>query len=158
MALTKALFIPAKDPSGDPTPLCVNANGELIVTSESPGVFITDDANSVTPTDTTFYDVNCITGALNKCYDNFELMAQSVTETEWQLCYIDDAAGTPVERTLATWVTGPGQYTVCCNFDGPKIDTSSGTGVQEFKIKGRAIDAGCLGCFSSSLALKCRDA
>lgn len=158
MALPKAEFHVVKDSGGTPTLICLDSEGRVPVTSEAPGSFLCADAVTITPTDTTQSDVVTITGALTKCYDNFEWVTTSITETRWQLCYIDDAVGTPVTRTLAEWITGPGQYTVCCNLDGKKIDTTGQTGTQEFKIKGNAVSSDCLGDFSGSLCLKERDA
>jgi len=154
MALKKGAFHTAKNTSGDPTLLCVNDDGELLVSSDSPGTCKHDRGTATTTDAVTFEDTATITGALTKVYDNFEFSGSSTVEVLWKICYIDDAGGTPVETILADFITGPGQYTVCCNLDCPAVDTTGGTGTQEFKLKGRSIDASCLGDIFGYLAVK----
>lgn len=90
---------------------------------------------------TSFQEVAVIIGALLKKYADFEFIAASMTECDWELVYIDDAAGTPVETILAAWDTGPGQYTVHVELSCVNVDTTAGTGVQNLVIRGKLLEA-----------------
>lgn len=90
---------------------------------------------------TSFQDVAVLIAALLKKYGEFEFVASSMTECDWELVYIDDAGGTPVETILAAWDTGPGQYTVNVELSSVNVDTTSGTGVQNFVIRGKLLEA-----------------
>jgi hypothetical protein len=91
---------------------------------------------------TSYQDVAEFTGALSKLYDRIGFSVSSATECDWELVYIDDASGTPVETVLAHFMTGPGQYSygidsLAC----VEVDTSAGTGVQKIVIRGDLLEA-----------------
>jgi len=77
-----------------------------------------------------------VTGALAKKYNEFEVSLSCMFPTSWELVYIDDAAGTPVETVLWSRVTGPGDYGVEVQFECIEVDTTGGTGVQKFQVRG----------------------
>lgn len=132
------------------TPCFVNAAGVLVfpqlsgdgaipVTLDATGVCF-DNASEIVGS-TSFQTVATITGALLKRYKDFELVSASMTECDWELVYTDDAGGTPVETVKARWDTGPGQYSFCCMLKCIDVDTTAGTGVQNFKIRGKLLEA-----------------
>lgn len=117
----------------------LNSSGQILVSMEDPGD-CHYAAGSVVGS-TSFQDVADFTGALSKYYNAFQAVVSSATECDWELVYIDDAAGTPVESILAYFETGPGQYTVCCEVHCIEIDTSGGTGVQKFVLRGKLLES-----------------
>ena len=90
---------------------------------------------------TSFQAVAVIVGALLKKYGDFEFVAASMTECDWELVYIDNVGGTPVETILAAWDTGPGQYTVHVELSCVNVDTTTGTGIQNLVIRGKLLEA-----------------
>jgi hypothetical protein len=117
----------------------LNASGQIQVTSEQAG-----DCHyapgSVTGS-TSFQTVASFTGALAKVYNAFEWTINSMTECDWELVYINDTAGTPIETILAYADTGPGQYSYCCHMHCIEVDTTAGTGVQTFRLRGKLLEA-----------------
>ena len=117
----------------------LNASGQIQVSSEQVGD-CAYAAGSLTGS-TSFQDVASFTGALSKVYNAFEFSVNSATECDWELVYVDDAAGTPVETILGYADTGPGQYSYSWDMHCVEIDTTGGTGVQKFLIRGKLYEA-----------------
>lgn len=117
----------------------LNADGTIAVSTEAPGDCYYSTAK-VTGS-TSWQTVTDFTAALNKTYHGFEVVLSSMTECDWELVYVDDAAGTPVETILAYFDTGPGQYTVLGETHCIEKSTSGGTGVQKFLIRGKLLEA-----------------
>jgi hypothetical protein len=114
-------------------------DGAIVVSTEDTG--ICHYAVSKVTGSTSFQDVAVFTGALSEVYRNMSFVVASMTECDWELVYIDDAAGTPVETILAYFDTGPGQYSFCCELPCVEVDTTTGTGVQEITIRGKLLEA-----------------
>lgn len=119
----------------------LDAEGRIRVTMDGAGEC--NDAYGALVGSTSFQDVASFTAALSKLYDRIGFSVCSATECDWELVYIDDAAGmTPVETVISSWMTGPGQYSygldsLAC----VEVDTSAGTGVQEIVIRGKLLEA-----------------
>jgi len=117
----------------------LNPQGQIQVTLDSAG-----ECNHVTGKvtgSTSFQNVASFTGALLKLYDKLGVVVMSMTECDWELVYINDAAGTPVETILAYFDTGPGQYTFTVSADCIEVDTTAGTGVQKLLVRGKLLEA-----------------
>lgn len=117
----------------------LNADGAILVSTEETGDC--HYAQGKVTGSTSFQDVAVFTGALNKEYMDIGFVASSMTECDWEVVYIDDAAGTPVETILAQFDTGPGQYSFCCEMRCVEVDTSAGTGVQKILVRGKLLEA-----------------
>ena len=117
----------------------LNSSGQIQVTTDQAGD-CHYDTGSLTGS-TAFQTVASFTGALIKVYNAFEWSVNSMTECDWEIVYIDDAAGTPVETILAYADTGPGQYSYCCHLHCIEVDTTAGTGVQQFIIRAKLLEA-----------------
>lgn len=82
-----------------------------------------------------------LTLVLNKAYRQISVTGCSLRSSLFQLIYIDDAAGTPVESVIAEFIVGPGQFSHSVNFgEGFELDTSAGTGVQKLEVKAKNFD------------------
>ena len=117
----------------------LNAAGQILVSLDTAGQCI--HAKGKVTGSTSFQDVATITAALAKLYDKIGFTVSSMTECDWELVYVDDAAGTPVETILAYFDTGPGQYSYCCHLDCVEVDTTAGTAVQKILIRGKLLEA-----------------
>jgi hypothetical protein len=89
---------------------------------------------------TSYIDLAEITGALTKVYSGFGITVSSMRDSEFELVYIDDDGGTPTETILGTYHVGSGSYTVCCELSCTTIDTTGGTNVQTFLIRGKNLN------------------
>lgn len=131
-----------KDSSGNVVLPQLTSTGKIPVDTEAVGgtchaVYGTQ-AGSLT-----FVDVATYVGALSKLYQEFEINVASTQETIFQLVYVDDVGGTPTESVLGTFIVGAGQYTVCCALHCSEVDTTTGTGTQHIKIKGKNLFKTC---------------
>lgn len=117
----------------------LNAAGQIQVSTEES--HICHDAVAKVTGSTSFQDTAVFTAALTKKYDKIGFTVMSMTECDWELVYVDDAAGTPVETILAYFDTGPGQYSYCCELSCVEVDTTAGTGVQKILIRGKLLEA-----------------
>ena len=75
--------------------------------------------------------------SLSKYYSDFDVSLSCQREAKFQLVHINDVGGTPVEKVLGTWRTGPGQVSFMCHLDNVYVNTSSGTGNQNLIIRGK---------------------
>ena len=141
-----------KDSSGNVVLPQLSAQGKILVDTESQnGVCKSAYAEDVNG-NTAFVDLASITGQLNKKYNRFEVMVSSTHESLFQLVHVDDDGGvSPTETVLATYIVGPGQYTICCKLDCKEVDTTGGTGTQTLKIKGKNLFKACAMYASLSL-------
>lgn len=116
----------------------LNAAGQILVSFDTAGqcAHVTGKVTG----STSFQNVASYTGALNKLYDKIGFVVSSMTECDWELVYVDDAAGTPVETILAYFDTGPGQYSLCCHLECVEQSTDLGTGVQKLLIRGKLLE------------------
>lgn len=58
----------------------------------------------------------------------------------FQIVYVDDAGGTPVETVIDEMLVGPGQFTIRAELGCLIVDGTAGTGTQRIKIKGQNLD------------------
>ena len=73
-----------------------------------------------------------------KTYNNIFAQVACQNEAEFELVYINDAGGTPVETIICTFMTGPGMYSDDIDpRTEMQISTVGGTGTQEIKIRGK---------------------
>lgn len=78
-----------------------------------------------------------LTLALSKIYTGFGIQVSCRQSSLFQVIYIDDASGTPVETVIAEAIVGPGQYTFHSALPNFKLDTTAGTGVQKIQLKAK---------------------
>jgi len=125
----------AKDNSGNFKYLLTNADGELVVSNEGGGVKKYGYAK-VTPA-----GINTLTTVVNvilvasKTHEDIEFSVSNSFPTMWEICKVDDAAGTPVVVVLFSTLTGPGQYSIKAQLDHLEF-SSSATGIQHLRIRG----------------------
>ena len=118
----------------------LDAEGRIRVTMDSAGAC--HYAVNKLVGSTSFQNVAAFTGALNKVYDKIGFVVSSMTECDWEVVYIDDFGGTPVETILAYFDTGPGQYSFALDsMSCVEVDTSAGTLVQKIIIRGKLLEA-----------------
>ena len=139
-----------KDSSGNVVLPQLNSSGQIPVTTDLAGTCIDGRGEDATGS-LTFVDIVTLTAALTKVYRNMEFIVSSTRATHFQLVHVDDAAGTPTETILADAIVGPGDYTACCNLHCLEVDTTGGTGTQEFKIKGKNLHL--INCMRATLAV-----
>lgn len=117
----------------------LTAAGKVPVDTEAvPGVCISGQAQSVAG-GLTFQDVVTLVLALLKDYTSLEFSASCSHLTLWEIVYIDDVGGTPTETKIASFLTGPGQFTCKVNLDCGDFDTQSGTLVQNLVLRGKNV-------------------
>lgn len=128
-----------KDSSGNVVLPQLTAAGKIMVDTElvngtAKKSWVANNAGSLT-----FVDLATISGVTTgKVYNSIFAQCLCQNEGEFELVYIDDAGGTPVETVVATFMTGPGQYSDDID---PRteleISTVGGTGTQVIKIRGK---------------------
>ena len=82
-----------------------------------------------------------ITATLNKAYSKLNMFVSCRRDALFQLVHVDDSGGSPTETVLVEAVLGAGQYSVPAKVEPDYFDTTGGTGVQEFKVKGMNFNA-----------------
>jgi len=118
----------------------LDAQGRIRVTSDAAGSCYSGEGKVVGST--SFQVVADFTVALTKKYDKIGFLVSSMTECDWELVYINDAGGTPIETILAYADTGPGQYTFGLDsMSCVEVDTTGATAVQKFVIRGKLLEA-----------------
>lgn len=127
------------DSSGNLVLPQLTAAGKIPVDTEAiPGTCISGQAQAVAG-GLTFQDVVTLTLALLKDYASLEFAASCSHLTLWEIVYIDDVGGVPTETKIATFMTGPGQYSCKVNYDCGNFDTQSGTGTQNLVLRGKNV-------------------
>jgi hypothetical protein len=127
-----------KDNSGNVVLPQLDSSGRVPVTSEATGTC--KDANGeLAAGSTSLVDITNaeIDLSLTKLYTKIEAIVSCLHASLFQIVYVDDAEGTPVEEILAECVVGPGHYSFKMGMDCLELDTSGGTGTQKLKIKGK---------------------
>lgn len=125
-----------KDSSGNVVLPQLDSSGRIPVTTDDSGICLSARGEDATGS-LTFVDIATITAALTKVYRKIGFNVSSTRSTHFQLVHVDDSGGTPAETVLADAIVGPGQYSHCCELECTTYDTTGGTGVQEFKLKGK---------------------
>lgn len=115
----------------------LDANGKIQVAFDS-GTCLNGYAK-VTGS-TSFQDLGSVTLTLTELYNKIGYSIASATEACYELVYIDDDGGSPTETILATLMTGPGQYSFCCELSCLEVDTTGGTGTQTLKLRGKLLE------------------
>lgn len=156
--LKKAGFPTAKDTNGDPALICLDSEGRVPVTSESPGICFHTPFACVDLTETgdvpDDVDVGEVTINVTKEYNCFEWSTSTNVDAIWSIVYIDDADGTPAETIIHQWITNPAHPNDCCKLACLELDTTGGTGTQKLVLRATAIDEDCLGPALGLLAVK----
>ena len=158
--LTKASYPTAKDIDGNPTLICLDAEGRVPVTSEAPGICFHTPFNCIAltsagdPLASDTLDVGEVTINAAKQYNCFEWSVSSNVDVIWTIVYIDDADGTPAETTVHQFITNPAAPNFCCKLACLDLDTTGGTGTQKLVLRAEAIDPSCLGPALGLLAVK----
>ena len=127
-----------KDSSGNLILPQLTAAGAIVV-DPSGGNTACKSAQGSNAGSLSYVDLATYVAQLNKNHNN----VASTQESVFQLVYVDDATGTPVETILGTFIVGPGQYTVNAILECSEVDTTGGTGVQHIKIKGKNLFKTC---------------
>lgn len=118
----------------------LDAEGRIRVTMDSAGAC--HYAASKVTGSTSFQNVAVFTGALSKMYDKIGFVVSSMTECDWEVVHISDAAGTPIETILAYFDTGPGQYSFALDSMAcVEVNTTGLVGVQKILVRGKLLEA-----------------
>lgn len=115
----------------------VNANRELIVSSESADLAYLFDEGGVVGS-TSFQTLAEITLAADTVYRSLDFNGSCFRDAVYEVVFIADAAGTPVETVLVTFRTGAGEL----SFGDSKASlefTSGGTGDQLLRIRAKQL-------------------
>jgi len=124
-----------RDASGNVTLPQLTADGKLAVDTEALGGACRnakgEHAGSTSLVDVTGAEIT-ITGAFsaNKIMADVSCFRDSL----FQLVYVDDADGTPVETVIAEALVGAGQFSYKMGGDCLIQDVSGGTGTQKIKL------------------------
>jgi len=130
-----------KDSAGNVVLPQLTAAGAIVVdTSGAAGACISGQAQAIAGSTVSFQDVITLVLALTKNYSGLEFSTSCFRNTLWEIVRIDDVGGTPVEVKVWTGITGPGQFTVCCNLDCGNFDTIGNTGVQNLVLRGKNLN------------------
>ena len=123
----------AKDGSDQLAFLRVNANGDLLVSTEDVVKLpATGTATNVGGTETL---VTKVTLQASTDYTALECIVSCFRDCVVRVLAVDDAAGTPVETEIVSGVRiGPGQFTFSEAFQTIGTFTSGATGVQELQL------------------------
>lgn len=113
----------------------VNAAGELVVSTESvEKACLTAEGNNAGSA--TFVDLAVITLQNDLNYSKLGFMGSSFRDSVFEVVWVDDVGGTPVETVLATFRVGAGHLNhseelECIAF------TAGSVGTQELRIRGK---------------------
>ncbi len=125
-----------KDSSGNVVLPSLTASGALPVdTSGVAGTCLKaagENAGSLTEV-----TLATITGQLAKSYSQIELIASCLRTTRFRVVHVDDVGVGDTETELYSGLVGAGQFTICCVLKCGIVDTSGGTGTQEFRALGQ---------------------
>lgn len=124
----------AKDPSGNLIYLKLNADGELITSQNGGGIKKYGYAVATPSAINTLTTVINVVLTASKVHEDMEVRASCSFPTMWEICSVDDAAGTPVVVVLDSFLTGPGQFTFAMKYEGREF-SSSATGVQQLRLR-----------------------
>jgi len=129
-----------KDIAGNLQYAKVNANNEVVVSSESADVACLSASAKVTGSNTLEQTIATIILQQNKVYKKIGWVGSNFRQTEYRVVQISDVGVTDVETEITTFLVGPGDYTSsdqldCLNF------TSGAVGTQELRIVGLNKDA-----------------
>lgn len=129
-----------KDGSGQLRYIKVNADGEPVISLEAGDIACLSDSGTHAGS-ASFQDLATITAQLNKVYRNFQAIASSFRDTVFQLVHIDDVGGTPTETILIDgFRVGSGDYNAPVDLKCLTYDTTGGTGVQNFVLRGKNLN------------------
>lgn len=131
----------AKDGSGNLKYPLVNDDGELVISLENGDVACLSDSGT-NAGNTAYQDLATITAQLNKVYRNFQALASCFRDSVFQLVHIDDVGGTPTETILIDgFRVGSGDHNAPVDLKCLTFDTTGGTGVQNFVLRGKNLTA-----------------
>lgn len=115
-----AAMMVGKDGSGNLQFISLNANREVVVSTESANLACLNGSAKVVggTTEQTVFDINLVAG---REYREIGWIVSNFRQSEYRILHVDDPGGTPVEEELATILVGPGDYTDsgelhCLNF------------------------------------------
>lgn len=123
--------------------------GALIVTSE--GSKICRTKRGTATGSTAFVDVAVYTLANSKSYEDLNWVVSCFRDAVYEIVYVEDVGGTPIEMILADILVGSGDFTdsgalKCATF------TTPGAGVNELRI--RAKNQSSLSDFRGSVSIE----
>lgn len=123
-----------KDASGNVVLPSLTAGGAIPVdTSGASGTcFYAQGSNAGSLSEVT---LATITGSLSKQYSQIEAVGSCLRTTRFNVYYVDDAGGTPVDTLIYSFLVGAGAYTVPVMLKCAVINTAGGTGTQNFEIR-----------------------
>lgn len=146
-----------KDSSGNVILPSLTTEGKIPVDTEGlGGTCLYEVGEDSAPVVDTASDLATITATLGKSYDNIMIMGCCLRDALFELVHIDDVGVTDTETSLGKFLVGPGQFSFCCESPCKFYDTTGGTGVQNFVLRGTCIQAAST--LRGSLAVKELDA
>jgi len=128
----------AKDGGGLLQYLKVNANRELVISTESADLACLSDEGGVAGT-TGFQDIATIPLANSAVYKKLSVLGSCFRDTIYEAVWVDDVGGADTETILATFRTGAGQYNHSDTYECAEF-TSGGSGTQELRIRAKNLN------------------
>ena len=130
-----------KDVNGDIVLPQLNAEGAIVVTTDS----------GTTKRDSAIIDSGSVLGRTlvaeidilaDKLYTCLSAHVACTRTTVWEVVYVDDAGGSPVETHQLSTITGAGDYGKNVNLLKDLLDTAGGTGDQKIRVYGEIVQSG----------------
>jgi hypothetical protein len=127
----------AKDVSDQFAYLKLNADGELLVSTQSAGTPLKGNATvaCVVGTET---EILAIPLTVSADYERVDVTLSNTFTTLWKVYNVEDYNGTPTETEIAQAITGPGQFTFTKMWEDLNF-TAGSTGDQMLVIKAKQL-------------------
>lgn len=129
--------LPCKDSTGKWAHIPLNGDGEVIVSLEGGGSRKRNHATIVGVIGS-FVELASITLAATTDYEAPMIVVSASHPTLWELVSVDDYGVTDVTTVLSSFLTGAGQYSLCCKLENFEF-SSAATGVQNLHIRGKQL-------------------
>lgn len=126
-----------KDSSGNVILPQLDSSGRILVQTQAEGTKYFADGQSVSGSTSAFQEVAAITTlGTSADHNNVEAHGSCSRISLFQIVSVDDYGGSPVETVLASFMVGPGQFTV--RYDANNLEFTSGsTGTQALVLQGK---------------------
>ena len=131
-ALSHAILA-VKDQNGNLQYIPMN-NGAIVVTNEGVGT-LQQDQTEITYSGSGFDVLLSIPSNNGVTIKNLEVCVASQKDCRWQIVYVDDGSGSPVDTILKRFSTGAGNLTFAFQWDNFALDLTGGTGDQFIELR-----------------------
>jgi len=125
-----------KDADGKVVLPQLTSDGKVPVSMAGVGTVYYDNGE-VAAGSSSLVEIASLTLSLNKLYVDICAQGCALHSSLFQVVYVNNAEGTPVETIVAEFIVGAGQFSYEYNCKMYELDTSSGTGVQKLVLKAK---------------------